>query len=223
MATLDQWIGDNLAAIQDRIDRACESVGRDPSSVTLIAVTKTIEVDAIRAAYDLGLRHFGENRLQEGLSKMDELPADAVWHFIGKLQSNKAKRAAERFSVIHTLESESQLREFEKCGRSVDCFVEVNIGDEAQKSGIPAKMLDEFVRSIAKYKQVRFRGLMTVGPAVQNAEQMRPFFERMRKLRESVGGDWLSMGMSHDFEVAIQEGATHVRVGTALFGARSQI
>jgi pyridoxal phosphate enzyme (YggS family) len=218
---LDQWIGDNLTAIQDRIDRACDKAGRDPASVTLIAVTKTIEIDAIRAAYDLGMRHFGENRLQEGLTKIEKLPNDAVWHFIGKLQSNKAKKAAESFAAIHTLETESQLKEIDKIDGHIDCLVEVNVADEPQKSGIPANLLDEFVTSVAQYSKVRFRGLMTVGPAMQNQELMRPYFERMRKLRESVGGDWLSMGMSHDFEVAIQEGATHVRVGTALFGARA--
>ena len=197
-------------------------MGRDPASVTLIAVTKTVDAGAIRDAYDLGLRHFGENRLQEALQKRDALPTDVVWHFIGKLQSNKARKVAECFAAIHTLESASQLRELNKTQAQIDCLIEVNIADEPQKSGIPAKMLDVFVKSVAEYKGVRFRGLMTVGPAMQNAELMRPYFKRMRELRLSVGGEWLSMGMSNDFDVAIQEGATHVRVGTALFGERTR-
>ena len=220
METARRALATNLAAIQSRIDRACQKVGRDPATVTLIAVTKTVGADDVRAAYDLGIRNFGENRLQEGLAKMDALPDDAFWHFIGKLQSNKARKVAERFGAIHTLESESQLKEIEKVGRPIAGLIEVNIGDEPQKSGLPVEMLDEFIQTVARYKTVRFRGLMTVGPAMLNAELMRPYFERMRKLWESVGGEWLSMGMSNDFEVAIQEGATHIRVGTALFGER---
>jgi pyridoxal phosphate enzyme (YggS family) len=221
VATEDSTLAKNLASIRARIDRACGLVGRDPASVTLIAVTKTVDAEAIRSAYDLGVRDFGENRFQEALQKMNAMPPDTVWHFIGKLQSNKARKVADRFAAIHTLESSSQLKELDKADHQVDCLIEVNIAEEPQKSGIPAKMLDEFVNSIAEYKTVRFRGLMTVGPAMQNPELMRPYFKRMRELRESVGGEWLSMGMSNDFDVAIQEGATHVRVGTALFGERA--
>jgi hypothetical protein len=210
----------NLEAVRARIARACEAVRRDPSEVTLIAVTKTVGVEDVRAAYDLGLRDFGESRLQESLPKLDALPPDVTWHFIGRLQSNKARKAAARFSCVHTLESEGQLAEIERGEHPVGGLVEVNIADEPQKSGIPAEMLDEFVETVAKYKTVRFRGLMTVGPAMRNAELMRPYFQRMRELRQRVGGEWLSMGMSSDLEVAIQEGSTHVRIGTALFGER---
>jgi len=221
MQTRPEEIAANLEAINKRIERACDAARRDPNEVTLIAVTKTVGVDDVRAAYDLGLRNFGESRLQESLPKLAALPPDVVWHFIGRLQSNKARKAAENFSCVHTLENEAQLREIDKARQKIDVLVEINIGDEPQKSGIQAKMLDEFVQTVAQYKMVRFRGLMTVGPAILNAELMRPYFQRMRELRESVGGEWLSMGMSQDFEVAIQEGATHVRIGTALFGERA--
>lgn len=209
-----------LRQVEDRIARACASVGRDPSGVTLVAVSKTFPIDAVRKAYDLGLRHFGESRLQEALPKIEALPDDIVWHFVGKLQSNKAKRAAQAFSVIHTLESESQLREIDKAGRRPDVLVEVNIGAETQKSGLLVENVDDFVQLVLHCDNARYRGLMTVGPLL-SPEEVRPFFRKLRELKDRVGGDWLSMGMSGDFEVAIQEGASHVRVGSALFGSRS--
>lgn len=211
-----------LKAIQDRIERACETVGRDPALVTLIAVSKTHPADSIRAMYDLGHRVFGESRLQEAIPKIEALPGDIEWHFIGKLQSNKAKKATEYFRAIHTIESESQLKELAK-GRPIDGLVEVNIGEEPQKSGIAPEMLDDFLKIVLQYDQVKFRGLMAIGPAHPNAEAMRPYFQRMFRLNERVQGEWLSIGMSQDFDVAIQEGATHVRVGTALFGERPSL
>jgi pyridoxal phosphate enzyme (YggS family) len=207
--------------VHERIARSAESVGRDPASVTLIAVSKTVCVDLIREAYDLGHRDFGESRLQEAIPKIERLPDDIRWHFIGKLQSNKARRAADLFHVIHTLESEQQLRELSKAGRAVDGLIEVNIGVELQKSGISPESLGKFAKTVVQYPLVRLRGLMTVGPLHPNAEFMRPFFRELRELGYGFKGQWLSMGMSNDFEVAIQEGSTHVRVGSALFGARS--
>lgn len=209
-----------LKAIQDRIERACETVGRDPALVTLIAVSKTHPADSIRAMYDLGHRVFGESRLQEAIPKIEALPGDIEWHFIGKLQSNKAKKATEYFRAILTIESESQLKELAK-GRPIDGLVEVNIGEEPQKSGIAPEMLDDFLKIVLQYDQVKFRGLMAIGPAHPNAEAMRPYFQRMFRLNERVQGEWLSIGMSQDFDVAIQEGATHVRIGSALFGGRT--
>lgn len=210
-----------LRSVQERIARAAESVGRDPGSVTLVAVTKTVPVDAIREAYDLGLRIFGESRLQEALPKIVALPRDIEWHFVGKLQSNKARQVAESFGVIETLENERQLREISKSNRVVQGLIEVNVADEPQKSGISANLLGEFHKSVLQCEQLQFRGLMTIGPAHQMAEQARPFFRTMRELLKQMGGGWLSMGMSSDLEVAIQEGSTHVRVGTALFGGRT--
>ncbi len=213
----------SLLAVQDRIARAAESAGRDPSTVTLIAVSKTHPIDAIQEAYDAGHRDFGESKLQELLPKFEALPTDIRWHFIGKLQSNKAKRAAQLGVVIHTLESTHQVREVAKAGREIDGLIEVNTTNEPQKSGISPEALDELVREVLNCPSIRLRGLMTLGHAHRNAEQQRPFFRTLRKLNESMGGTWLSMGMSGDFEVAIQEGSTHVRVGTAIFGERTQL
>jgi PLP dependent protein len=201
--------------------RACEIAGRDPQSVTLIAVSKNHTADAIREAYDLGIRDFGESRLQEAIPKIEALPNDITWHFVGRLQSNKAKRAAQYFDVIHTIESEAQLKEIHKAGREIQGLIEVNIADEAQKGGILPHLLDDLRNKVIHYDHVHLRGLMTIGPALDEAEKMRPFFRSLRLLNERIGGDWLSMGMSGDFEVAIQEGSTHIRVGTALFGERS--
>jgi PLP dependent protein len=210
----------NLEQIQSRIERAAESVGRDPNEVTLIAVSKTVTVDQMRVAYDLGVRHFGESRWQEAEPKLDALPKDIVWHFIGKLQSNKARKVAERFSVIHTLESGSQLKEIAKAGRDVDVLIEVNIANEVEKSGLNPSEAAEFKKTVLEYSQANFRGLMSIGPAHQNEEMMRPYFQAVATLNREMAGKWLSLGMSGDFEVAIQEGSTHVRIGSALFGAR---
>lgn len=187
----------------------------------MIAVTKTIPAETIQIAYDLGLRHFGENRYQEAAAKIADLPKDISWHFIGTLQSNKAKRIAESFAAIHTISSESHLREIAKSPATIDGLIEVNIANEPQKAGVEPERVDELVRQVLYCKPVNFRGLMTVGPFNFDPEQMRPYFRRMRELNARVGGQWLSMGMSNDFDVAIQEGATHIRVGTALFGARN--
>ena len=193
-----------------------------PDSATLIAVTKGVQIEQIRQAYDAGQRDFGESRLQEAVPKIEALPKDIVWHFIGHLQSNKVKAVAKHFDVVHTLYSESQLRELAKIEGEVDALIEVNIGEEPQKSGILPGSLDRFIQSVLECKHVRLKGLMTVGPAHPNAEDMRPYFTRLRKMSEKVGKDaWLSMGMSNDFEVAIQEGPTHIRVGSAIFGART--
>lgn len=211
-----------LQSIQGRIGAACETVGRDPAEVTLIAVSKTVSTDNIREVYDLGIRDIGESRLQEALPKLQALPPDIRWHYIGPLQSNKATKVAERFSAIHSLENVRQLDALRKAHRKIDALIEINIGSEPQKKGVLPQDLDEFIESVLYCPQVRLRGLMTVGPMVQNAEEMRPYFRQLKDLLERVpGGTWLSMGMSGDFEVAIQEGSTHVRVGSALFGERA--
>ncbi|HSI73143.1 MAG TPA: YggS family pyridoxal phosphate-dependent enzyme [Fimbriimonas sp.] len=217
-----------LSYVIERIERACESAGRNPKLVTLVAVSKTKTVDQIRELYDLGQRQFGESRLQEALPKIEALPNDIIWHFIGELQSNKAKKVAENFHIIHTIYKESQVREIAKRALAAsppkgrqDVFIEINIGQEPQKAGIFLQELDEILPIIIECKAVQFRGSMTIGPALEDAEQMRPYFRALREANESVGGEWLSMGMSHDFEVALQEGATHIRVGSALFGERT--
>jgi pyridoxal phosphate enzyme (YggS family) len=210
----------SLRAVQDRIARACESVGRDPASVTLVAVTKTVSVDGIKAVYDQGHRTFGENRLQEALPKIEALPEDIEWHFVGRLQSNKARAVAEAFPVVHTLENERQLAEIGRSSRQIDGLVQLNLAAEAQKAGILSENLDKTIRLVQQCSNVRFRGLMTIGPLTSDPEGNRPLFRQMSELGRRVGAQWLSMGMSTDLEAAIQEGSTHVRVGTAIFGER---
>ncbi|MEI8280938.1 MAG: YggS family pyridoxal phosphate-dependent enzyme [Armatimonadota bacterium] len=207
-------------AIQDEIERNCSLVSRDPASVTLIAVSKTQSADNVRKLYDLGHRQFGESRLQELQPKAEALPQDIDWHFIGSLQSNKVRRVAEICSTIHTIDSESQIKEFSKLSKPIRVLIEVNIAKEEQKSGIFPKSLDVLYESVIQSTLVEFRGLMTIGPIVREAEDIRPYFAEMRRLNEKIGADWLSMGMSENFDVAIQEGATHIRVGTSLFGER---
>ncbi len=213
-------IVDHYREIEERIQAACAKANRTRSEITLIAVSKTKSIEAIRELYSLGQRDFGESRLQEAEPKIAELPSDIKWHFIGTLQSNKAKRIGELFSVIHTICKESQLREFAKLPNQVEALIEVNIAKEEQKSGIDPELLDDFKEKLLQYPNVHFRGLMTIGPQQNDVEAMRPFFHALQKCNFALGGEWLSMGMSADFEVAIQEGATHIRVGTALFGSR---
>lgn len=213
-------VSSNLRNVRDRIRAASDSVQRDPDDVTLIAVSKTQPIELMRQAYDAGQRHFGESRLQEALPKMEALPQDIVWHFIGTLQSNKAKKIASVFSVVHTFCKVDQLLEADKANRTIDALIEVNIANEPQKAGISPKDLDVYHCKVIQSRHVKFRGLMTIGPAILEAEKERTYFGELKKLGGEVGADWLSMGMSGDFEVAIQEGATHVRVGTAIFGSR---
>ncbi|MBL8047234.1 MAG: YggS family pyridoxal phosphate-dependent enzyme [Chthonomonas sp.] len=213
-------IAARLRATHERMAAACESVGRDPADVTLIAVSKTFPVAAIQAAYDAGHRDFGESRWQELEPKAAQLPADIRWHFIGKAQSNKIRRIAEVCTLIHSLESESQILELSKRDEPTNVLLQVNIAQEPQKSGIFPEALDTVINTVLTYDHVRLRGLMTIGPAQAEPEQMRNHFRKMRKLLEQCPGKWLSLGMSGDYEMAIQEGSTHIRVGSAIFGDR---
>lgn len=213
---------ENYMRIQERIAEACAKSGRKSSEVTLVAVTKSVLPSDILELYDLGQRDFGESRLQEALPKIESLPTDIDWHFIGRLQSNKAKRIGNCFSAIHTLESTSQLAELDKIDRSLDVCIEVNIARETQKGGIFPEVLDEFVSSVLNSNKLRLRGLMTIGPFDASQDDKRRIFRDLRALAARLPNwQWLSMGMSDDFEVAIQEGSTHVRVGSALFGERA--
>lgn len=172
-------------------------------------------------AYALGIRHFGESRWQEASEKVLQGPDDIEWHFIGQLQSNKVKKVAQNFKFIHAIENPTQVRELAKIERIVDVFIEVNIAAEPQKSGVLPEGLDEITEMVLQCRQANLRGLMTIGPAESDAEQMRGYFRGLRELSARLPGDrWLSMGMSGDFEVAIQEGATHVRIGSSIFGDR---
>ena len=211
---------ERLEAVRARIVRACDSVQRDPAGVTLVAVTKTVPIEKVQEAYDLGVRTFGENKVQEGVPKVLALPSDIEWHFVGRLQSNKAKKAAQHFHVIHTLDNVDQLVQIERSGTTVDGLIQLNLANEQQKAGISEKALDKSIALVQQYGCVRFRGLMTIGPQSPDPEGNRALFRRMAELGREVGAEWLSMGMSADLEAAIQEGSTHVRVGSAIFGER---
>ena len=229
-------IAENIAKIRSRIDAAARRSGRDPAHLSLMAVTKTQPAQGIREAYEAGLRLFGENRVQEFTGKAGELQdlPDAKWHLIGHLQTNKAAKAAELFSAVDSVDS---LRLAEKLngsakqlGKRLEILIEINVGGEAAKSGVAPDWteLEEILAAAPRLTSLVFRGLMTIPPFTEDPEGARPYFRRLRNLRDAVTArnlpsvqmDVLSMGMSHDFEVAIEEGSTCVRVGTAIFGER---
>lgn len=228
----------NLRAVQERITAAATRVGRDPAEITLVAVTKTQPSEVIRTAYDLGFRHFGENRVEEAEAKVNDLPDDITWHMIGHIQSRKAKRVVPLFDVIHSVDSLKLARRLDRL--SVDraeplpVLLEFNVSGEASKYGFDAERWPEdtvqregllaAVQEIVELPHLQVQGLMTMAPIVTAAEQTRPLFTRLRRLRTELSetfsqADWrhLSMGMTDDFEVAIEEGATLVRVGRAIF------
>jgi pyridoxal phosphate enzyme (YggS family) len=229
-------IADNIAEIRKRISRAAARVRRDADSIVLMAVSKTMEPERIKEAYAAGLRVFGENRVQEFEGKsaaLSELQG-AQWHLIGHLQSNKAKKAAELF---HAVDSVDSLRLAEKLnqaatesGKKLDVLIEIKVGQEESKAGIPldSPELEALLQAAPQLANLQIRGLMTVPPFTDDPEGARPYFRLLRDLRDKIAArklpavqmDVLSMGMSHDFEVAIEEGSTCVRVGTAIFGAR---
>ena len=217
-------ISGNLARVRERLARAAERAGRRADDVLLIGVSKTVEVERIRAAVAAGLAALGENRVQEAKAKIAELGRPAAWHLIGHLQSNKVKDALELFDVIHSLDRLELARELERRaaarGRAVDALLQVNVAAEASKGGVGPDAVGEALDAIGKLAHVRVRGLMTIPPEVERAEASRPWFRRLRGLAERHGLRELSMGMSGDFEVAVEEGATMVRVGTAIFGPR---
>lgn len=223
-------IGERVAAVQRRVAQAARSSGRDPSAVMLIAVSKTKSAAEVRAAYEAGQRDFGENYVQELVGKAQELSdlPGLRWHFIGHIQTNKARRVAEVASVVHTVDSERLAQELgrraQAAGRVIPVLVEINVGEEESKTGASVGRARAIVEVARAQGGLRVRGLMTVPPFELNAAETAPYFDRLRALRDELGGaavlPELSMGMSHDFEVAIGRGATMVRVGTAIFGVR---
>ncbi len=232
-------IAENLSAIRDRMARAARRAGRNPEDIALMAVTKTRPAEDILAAYEAGHRLFGENRVQEFADKFGALAnlRDAEFHMIGHLQSNKAGKAAEVFHAIDSLDS-AKLGDrlnaaAEKIGKALGVLVEINIGGEEAKSGIAPESaeLEEILTAAPNWPYLQLRGLMTVPPFTEDAEGARPYFQRLRELRDRLAArnlpavqlDQLSMGMSHDFEVAIEEGSTCVRLGTAIFGERAKV
>lgn len=223
----------NVDKVQQSIQQAAIRAGRDPKAVTLIAVSKTRTVEEIEAALAAGITHLGENRVQEMAEKVGPLQGKGLtWHLIGSLQTNKVKQALDMANLIHGLDRDSLLdeliRQAERRGRPCDVLVQVNVSGETSKHGISPVALLPMLRRISQQQWVRVRGLMTMAPLSERAEDARPHFRRLRQLAEEarelalpgVNIEHLSMGMSGDYEVAVEEGATLVRVGTAIFGER---
>ncbi len=216
-------IAENLAAVEGRIRAACGRAGRKPDAVTLVAVSKTFSADKVDEAIAAGVRHIGENRVQEARDKKPQVRASARWHLIGHLQSNKAKDAVRLFDVIETVDSvdlaEKLARAAEAAGKAQDVLLQVNIGDEPQKSGVAPAEVETVARAVRDLPALRLLGLMAL-PPVGTPEETRRYFQRLRGIRDQLGLEHLSMGMSEDFEIAIEEGSTMVRIGRAIFGSR---
>jgi len=224
-------LADRLDLVRERIAGACARSGRDPASIRLLPVTKGFPVDTVRRAIALGLQDFGENRVQEAEEKIPSVTPRPRWHLVGHLQSNKAKRAVELFDVIHSIDSDSIAGEVSRravqAGRRIPCLVEVNTSGDRSKFGVGPERALELLRTAGRLEGIELRGLMTIGPLEGGAEGARRAFQELARIRgEAAGagllvdGADLSMGMSDDFEIAIEEGATIIRVGTALFGPR---
>ncbi|MGB9205747.1 MAG: YggS family pyridoxal phosphate-dependent enzyme [Terriglobales bacterium] len=232
-------IAENIAQVRERIAAAARRASRNPNEITLMGVSKTFPSESIREAYAAGLRVFGENRVQEFAGKagaLRDLP-DAEWHLIGHLQSNKAAKATELFDAVDSVDSvrlaEKLNASAESAGKTLSVLIEINVGGEQAKSGIApsSNELEQILQGAPRWKNLTVRGLMTVPPYTEDPEGARPYFRQLREIHDGIAArrlpafsmDVLSMGMSHDCEVAIEEGATCVRVGTAIFGEREQI
>lgn len=228
-----EHIAENLQTVRARLAAAAGRAGRDPGTITLIAVSKTFRADHVRAAWAAGQRDFGENKVQEALHKIAETTDIPVrWHLIGHLQSNKARKAAAPFACIHTVDSVELLQRLDMAagvaGATPDILVQVDLAGEATKFGAPSETARQVVNAALGCTAVRLRGLMLLPPWSDDPEVARPWFRRLRELQQAWISDGvphdalrdLSMGMSHDFEAAIEEGATMIRVGTAIFGKR---
>lgn len=222
----------NLANIRERIERAARHVGREPKEITLVAVTKNVDIKKLKEACAAGVYTFGENYVQEAKGKIHKIVSNKEkirWHFIGHLQKNKAKEAVELFDMIETVDSIGLAKELNKrAKKKIDILIQVSLAKEATKNGVTEREALHLARGIAEFENLSLKGLMTIPPFLENPEMVRPYFTELRRLaekirRENIPGvimKELSMGMSNDFEIAIEEGATIVRVGTAIFGER---
>lgn len=225
-------LSENLKNVEKEIEDACRRSGRDPREVTLVAVSKTKPVEMLQEAYDAGVREFGENKVQEIDAKYDRLPRDIHWHMIGHLQRNKVKYIVDKVAMIHSVDSlrlaEAIDKEAQKKNVVVPILIEVNVAEEDSKFGLSLEEVTSLVESISKLSNVRIQGLMTVAPFVEDPEENREVFRSLKKLSVDIAAkninnvtmSVLSMGMTNDYQVAIEEGATIVRVGTGIFGAR---
>lgn len=226
-------IRENLENVQSRIEAICKKCGRAVEDVRLIAVSKTKPVSALEEAYAYGCRDFGENKVQELVEKYDVMPKDIRWHMIGHLQRNKVKYIVDKVYLIHSVDSLRLAQEIEKEAakheKTVNILIEVNVAGEESKFGASVEDAAALVEEIAKMPHIRVKGLMTIAPYVEDAEENRPYFEKLKKIYvdiihkniDNVFMEELSMGMTGDYEVAITEGATYVRVGTGIFGERN--
>lgn len=229
-------VGERVEAIRARVSEAAARAGRSPDDVTVVAVSKSVSVAAMREAYAGGIRDFGENRAQEARDKFPAFGDDVRWHFVGRLQTNKVKYIARHCHLLHSLDRLELAQEIHRratrCQRVLSCLVEVNVAGEATKAGVAPERVLPLVRQLAGLPGLRVVGLMTVAPRVDDPEQVRPVFRRLRQLAEEVGDQCrdlpgvemrhLSMGMTDDFEVAVEEGATIVRIGRGIFGERGR-
>lgn len=226
------FISDNIKTVMNRIESAAQRAGRDPSSVKLVVVTKTVGIERIHEAVSAGALILGENRVQEAKDKIEKLGQLAHWHLIGHLQTNKAKYAVKLFDLIHSVDNLDLAKEIDKqaakVGKVQDVLIEVSIAGEAAKAGVAIENAPGLIREAAKLENISIKGLMTIPPFLDEPEEVRPYFKKLRDLSEAIAKEniprvsmqELSMGMSGDFEIAIEEGATMVRVGTAIFGER---
>jgi len=231
MPAQNSAVAANVEDVRERIVGAAGRAGRHAGEITLVAVSKTVSAEEIRAGYDAGLKHFGESRIQEMEAKQPKLAGlAAAWHFIGHLQTNKARRAVRLFDRIDSVDSLGLAQKLDSAaseeGKILSVLIEVHLGDETTKSGVLEADLDSLSEAVMALSHLELRGLMTVPPFFDRSEDVRPYFRKLRGLTDaldtSLGASLpvLSMGMSHDFEIAIEEGATEVRVGTAIFGER---
>lgn len=228
-----EFIKENLSEVEEKICQACKRAGRDRETVTLIAVSKTKPVEMLEACLEQGIRVFGENKVQELCEKYEQLPKDIKWHMIGHLQRNKVKYITDKVELIHSVDSlrlaEAISEDAVKKGVSVNVLIEVNVAQEDSKFGLTTEETENLVRQIAALPNIFIKGLMTIAPYTEESEKNRPVFRTLKQLSVDIEGKnidnvsmgILSMGMTGDYEVAIEEGATMVRVGTGIFGARN--
>ena len=226
-------VAENLAQVQKNIEESCRKINTDPGEVMLIAVSKTKPVEMLKEAYDAGARVFGENKVQEIVDKYDQMPSDVKWHMIGHLQRNKVKYIVDKVAMIHSVDSfrlaETIEKEAAKKDVIVPILIEVNVAQEESKFGLKPEEVLPFIEEIAGFSHIQINGLMTIAPYVENAEENRRIFRELKKLSVDIAAkninnvimSVLSMGMTGDYMVAVQEGATMVRVGTGIFGARN--
>lgn len=220
-----------IQKIEQDIQATCDRVGRNRSEITVVAVTKEVSTARTSAVMEENIRHLGENRPEGLLGKQETIQSGAIWHFIGNVQSRKVKEIINRIDYLHSVDRMSLVKEIHKrSNHVVDCFIQVNVSGESSKSGVTSAELDSFIEDVAAYDKIRIIGLMTMAPFTKDMDEIRSVFRSLRELRDGISAKklphapctQLSMGMSNDFIIAIEEGATHVRIGTALVGAESE-